>query len=112
MVKLCKSGKIRDKITKKCRTKKTPGRKRASKRSSRKRSSKRSSRKIVLKKNKIAEHPAMCEDMSHLAKYANRPGPPFAANDPYCHYKFMSGNDGLSYQSLPNKNGIFRWKHS
>lgn len=51
-----------------------------------------------------------CVTMSHLAKYRNRPSPPFPANDPACQGTTKKGNDGLMYSSVPDRNGIFKWK--
>lgn len=48
--------------------------------------------------------------MSHLAKYRNRPSPPFPANDPACQGTTKRGNDGLMYTSVPDRNGVFKWK--
>jgi len=45
---------------------------------------------------------------SILKKYKERPSPPFPAND-YCNKK-LKGNDGNMYISLPDKNGICKWK--
>lgn len=41
-------------------------------------------------------------------KYKNRPSPPYKAND-YCGKK-KTGNDGYMYESVPDKNGVCRWK--
>lgn len=49
--------------------------------------------------------------MSHLAKYRNRPSPSFPANDPACRGTTKRGNDGLMYTSVPDKNGVFKWKY-
>ena len=46
--------------------------------------------------------------MSHLKKYANRPSPPYPANE--CRNKTMTGNDGNIYASIPDKRGRFTWK--
>ena len=48
--------------------------------------------------------------MSHLKKYANRPSPPYPANE--CRNKMMTGNDGNIYASIPDKRGRFTWKKS
>ena len=48
-----------------------------------------------------------CVNVSHLKKYANRPGPPYKAQD--CPYELEEGNNGLLYESRPDKNGRFRW---
>ena len=47
--------------------------------------------------------------LSNLKKYANRPSPPRPANDPGCRDKIRRGNDGLLYQSVSNRNGVYRW---
>lgn len=47
---------------------------------------------------------------STLKKYAGRPGPPYPANDPGCRDQVMTGNDGLSYTSQPDKRGVYTWK--
>lgn len=52
-----------------------------------------------------------CVTMSHLAKYRNRPSPPFPANDPACQGTTKKGNDGLMYTSVPDRKGVFKWKH-
>jgi hypothetical protein len=41
------------------------------------------------------------------AKYANRPGPPYPAQN--CKSMRKVGNDGLLYVSKPDKNGIYKW---
>ena len=41
-------------------------------------------------------------------KYADRPSPPFPAQD-YCG-EMKEGNDGNLYESRPNKNGVCSWK--
>lgn len=43
-----------------------------------------------------------------LKKYKERPSPPLSAQD-YPN-KIKIGNDGNEYMSLPDKNGIYRWK--
>jgi len=40
-------------------------------------------------------------------KYQTRKGPPYHAND--CKGKIKKGNDGKSYVSSPDKNGIYKW---
>ena len=47
--------------------------------------------------------------LGDLKKYANRPSPPRPANDPGCRDRVRRGNDGLLYQSVSNKNGVYRW---
>ncbi len=42
------------------------------------------------------------------AKYTSRPGPPYAAQE--CRGLYQLGNDGYTYQSVGNVNGIYRWK--
>lgn len=41
-------------------------------------------------------------------KYKDRPSPPYPAND--CKKQILEGNDGDEYISLPDKNGIYKWK--
>lgn len=41
-------------------------------------------------------------------KYTTRNSPPYRAND--CKNLIKKGNDGLSYISSPDKNGIYKWK--
>lgn len=53
--------------------------------------------------------PASPCPVSNLKKYANRPGPPRPANAVGCRNKTVRGNDGKWYQSVPNKNGVYRW---
>jgi hypothetical protein len=43
----------------------------------------------------------------NTSKYANRPSPPYPAND-YCG-KNKKGNDKNMYTSKKNKNGVCRW---
>jgi hypothetical protein len=49
-----------------------------------------------------------CVDMSHLKKYAKRPGPSYSAQD--CKDEIKNGNDGLMYMSIPNRKGVYRWQ--
>ena len=49
-----------------------------------------------------------CLNKSHIAKYRNRPSPPFPANS--CCNQVMPGNNGLMYKSVPDKNGVCKWK--
>lgn len=41
-------------------------------------------------------------------KYQNRPSPGFPAQE--CKFLIKKGNDGNKWQSLPARNGVFRWK--
>ena len=41
-------------------------------------------------------------------KYLNRPSPPYPAQN--CKNKYKLGNDSFIYQSLPDKNNIYKWK--
>ena len=50
-----------------------------------------------------------CLSQSHLAKYANRPGPRFKANDVGCRSKVKKGNDGHMYKSKRASNGVYRY---
>ena len=43
------------------------------------------------------------------AKYANRPGPPYAANAEDCKGRIKIGNDGNMYISKADKKGIYKW---
>jgi hypothetical protein len=47
---------------------------------------------------------------SERKKYRSRPSPPFPANAAGCQGKVMKGNDGNSYKSVENANGVFGWK--
>jgi hypothetical protein len=51
----------------------------------------------------------MCESLTHLKKYATRPGPPYPAN--LCPGgMWQRGNDGLLYENRSSgKPGILRW---
>jgi len=49
-----------------------------------------------------------CVDLSHLAKYRNRPSPPYPAN--FCRHQKKRGNDGRMWRSTRNSNGVFSWK--
>ena len=42
------------------------------------------------------------------AKYANRPSPPYPANE--CQGMIRLGNDGREYASTRNSNGVYTWK--
>lgn len=42
-----------------------------------------------------------------LKKYLTRTSPPYSANK--CRDQIIIGNDGLKYQSKPDKNGIYKW---
>jgi len=44
----------------------------------------------------------------YTKKYLSRPSPNYPANE--CKGRRMKGNDGRIYQSVPDKNGIYRWK--
>ena len=41
-------------------------------------------------------------------RYTERNSPPYPANE--CKGKVKKGNDGKMYVSVPNVNGIYRWK--
>lgn len=41
-------------------------------------------------------------------KYTTRPSPPYPANR--CKGRYMIGNDGSRYKSVPDSRGINRWK--
>ena len=45
-----------------------------------------------------------------IDKYKNRKSPPFPANAIGNKNKIKKGNDGLKYKSIPDKNGIYKWK--
>jgi len=51
---------------------------------------------------------AGCTDHSHLAKYRERPSPPYPANE--CCGEVKQGNDGHNYESVPDRNGVCRWR--
>ena len=51
-----------------------------------------------------------CKNMSHLAKYKNRPSPPYPAAN--CPGASKTGNAGRKYKSVPDKNGRYAWKPS
>ena len=44
---------------------------------------------------------------STLKKYKKRPSPPFPAND--CQGQKNKGNDGKIYESVPDKNNVYKW---
>ena len=46
--------------------------------------------------------------ISKKNKYLNRPSPPYPAQN--CKNKYKLGNDSFIYQSLPDKNNIYKWK--
>ena len=46
------------------------------------------------------------------SKYINRKSPAYSANDPWCQGKMLRGNDHMLYESVADKNGIYRWKLS
>lgn len=58
--------------------------------------------KQVSQRNAVANH------SKTLKKYKERGSPPFPANK-HCGKK-MVGNDGVTYLSKPNKNGVCAWK--
>ena len=47
-----------------------------------------------------------CRELTTL-KYTSRKSPPYSAND--CPESTRYGNDGEMWESVPNKNGIYRW---
>lgn len=49
-----------------------------------------------------------CPDMSHLARYISRPSPPYPAQR--CRDVIKQGNDGLMYQSVPDRRGVYTWR--
>lgn len=59
-------------------------------------------------KHKWTAKKAKSNQSKTLKKYANRPSPPYPAND-YCG-KQLLGNDGKIYLSQPNKNNVCSWK--
>jgi len=59
-------------------------------------------------KNKWTAKKAKSQHSKTLKKYANRPSPPYPAND-YCGRQ-IRGNNGKMYLSKPNKNGVCSWK--
>jgi len=63
------------------------------------------------KKAPVAKKEAGCVQMTQ-AKYVNRPSPPYPANDAGCRGKIMKGNDGRYYESVSDRNGIYRWQLS
>jgi len=59
-------------------------------------------------KAKKASEPEGCVDISHLAKYAGRPSPPFHAKG--CPGDVKMGSDGVTpYKSVQASNGVWRW---
>ena len=68
-------------------------------RKSPKKSPKKSNVKSPLKNNCI---------ISTKNKYLNRPSPPYPAQN--CKNEIKIGNDSFIYQSLPDKNNIYKWK--
>ena len=114
----CSKGKIRDRITKRCRSRKTSRRKsRKSRKSSRRKSrkSRKSSRRKSVNSLNYWEGKSgriFSKDCVFMktAKYKNRPSPPYPANK--CKNRFIRGNDGNFYESIPDKNGIYKWKIS
>ena len=45
---------------------------------------------------------------SRRAKYIDRPGPPYPAQN--CKDIVKIGNDRKKYKSVPNKKGVYQWK--
>ena len=45
-----------------------------------------------------------------ISKYTNRKSPAYSANDPGCQGKMLHGNDHMLYESVADKNDIYRWK--
>lgn len=80
--------------------------KRSAKKSA-KRVTKRSAKKRVSSKKKAKIVEEGCVE-SFQAKYQNRPGPPFPAQN--CRGMNKIGNDGLMYKSEAAVNGVYRWK--
>ena len=69
----------------------------------------RKQRKTVSDKLKeVSPRNAHMNHSKTLKKYKARPSPPYKANE-HCGKK-MTGNDGLTYLSTPNKNGVCAWK--
>jgi hypothetical protein len=57
---------------------------------------------------KAVKAPEGCVDISHLAKYAGRPSPPFHAKG--CPGQVKMGSDGKTpYKSVQASNGVWRW---
>jgi hypothetical protein len=56
---------------------------------------------------KTTKHTTKHTTKKNTTKYANRPSPPYPAND-YCG-KNKRGNDKNMYTSKENKNGVCRW---
>jgi hypothetical protein len=59
------------------------------------------------RKKSVRKPSSACQNKSHISKYANRNSPPYPANE--CKGDIKTGNDGNTYISKSNKNGIFRW---
>ena len=59
-------------------------------------------------KHKWTAKKAKLNQSKTLKKYANRPSPPYPANN-YCGRQ-KRGNNGKMYLSKPNKNGVCSWK--
>jgi len=59
------------------------------------------------KSKKISKKTTKHITKKNTTKYANRPSPPYPAND-YCG-KNKRGNDKNMYTSKENKNGVCRW---
>ena len=49
-----------------------------------------------------------CERLT-LKKYKSRPGPPYPGNQAGCRGLKMEGNDGVMYESVARKDGVYRW---
>ena len=59
-------------------------------------------------KSRVSPIIGSCVDKSHLKKYASRPGPSYSAQD--CKDQIRSGNNGMMYISVANKNGVYKWQ--
>ena len=51
----------------------------------------------------------MCDVITNLKKYKERPSPPRAANEPGCRGLTFPGNDGNLWVSKADSRGIYRW---
>lgn len=63
---------------------------------------------LTMKIKSLSGKNAVNSHMKTLKKYKGRKSPPYPANQ-NCGKK-MKGNDGLMYESKPNKNGVCSWK--
>jgi hypothetical protein len=63
---------------------------------------------LTKKINSLSGKNAINSHSKTLKKYKSRNSPPYPANE-NCGKK-MKGNDGLMYESKPNKNGVCSWK--